>query len=85
MYELDRLLVFAGDVEPGGTRVLIGSENEDAWMQDWSVVVSSYGDLDGPGGTVAVLGPMRMHYARTIPRVRYVAGLMGNLIREAAG
>ena len=84
-YELDRLLVFAGDVEPGGTRVLIGGENEDAWMQDWSVVVSSYGDLDGPGGTVAVLGPMRMHYARTIPRVRYVAELMGNLIREAAG
>ena len=84
-YELDRLLVFAGDVEPGGTRVLIGSENKDAWMQDWSVVVSNYGDLDGPGGTVAVLGPMRMHYARTIPRVRYVAKLMGNLIREAAG
>ena len=71
-YELARPLALVANIEPGSTHVVIGSENEDAWMQEWSVVASGYGDRDGPAGTVAVLGPMRMHYARTIPRVRYV-------------
>ena len=83
-YELERLLASAIDIEPGGTRVIIGRENADPWMQDWSVVVSSYGGRRGPAGTMAVLGPTRMHYARTIPRVRFVATLMSNLIGEVA-
>jgi heat-inducible transcriptional repressor len=81
-YELARVLAAAGRVEPGGTRVMIGRENPDDWMEEWSVVVSAYGDDTGPAGTVAVLGPTRMHYARTIPRVRYVARLMSNLMHE---
>ena len=83
-YELERLLASAADMEPGGTRVIIGRENADPWMQDWSVVVSSYGGRRGPAGTMAVLGPTRMHYARTIPRVRFVATLMSNLMGEVA-
>ena len=80
-YELYRVLL-ATEIEPGGTRVMIGSENADAWMREWSVVVSAYGDREGPSGTLAVLGPTRMHYARTIPRVRYLATLMSDLINE---
>ncbi|HJM89526.1 MAG TPA: heat-inducible transcriptional repressor HrcA [Dehalococcoidia bacterium] len=72
----------AGIATPGSLRVIIGSENEDGWMHEWSVVASMYGDVNGPSGTVAVVGPMRMHYARTIPRVRYVASLMSDLIHE---
>jgi heat-inducible transcriptional repressor len=63
-------------------RVVIGSENPDAEMQDWSVVVSRYGDADAIG-TLAVVGPTRMHYERTIPRVRFVAALMGSLLHES--
>lgn len=64
----------------GITRVLIGREHGVEGMQEWSVVVSSYGDAAGSIGAVAVLGPTRMHYERTIPRVRYVAALMSHLI-----
>ncbi|MDP6606498.1 MAG: heat-inducible transcriptional repressor HrcA [Dehalococcoidia bacterium] len=81
-YELYRVVVSAGAREPGGTSVVIGSENEDRWMREWSVVTSPYGDMRGPSGTVAVVGPMRMSYARTIPRVRYVASLMSDLMNE---
>ena len=81
-YELYRVLGPAADIEPGSTRVSIGSENEDPSMRDWSVVISTYGNLAGPAGTVAVLGPTRMHYARTIPRVRYVATLISDLLPE---
>jgi transcriptional regulator of heat shock response len=50
-------------------------------MQDWSVVTSAFGDYGGPVGTIAVLGPTRMRYGYTIPRVRYVASLMSALLQ----
>ena len=83
-YELQGLVATVSDVEPGGTRVVIGGENEDPRLHDWSVILSAYGQRSGPVGTVAVLGPTRMDYARTIPRVRYLASLMGSLVHEVA-
>ena len=80
-YEVGRLLEAAEPDAPGDTRVVIGSENPDHEMRDWSMVVARYGDGDA-AGTVAVVGPTRMHYERTIPRVRFVAALMGNLVHE---
>jgi heat-inducible transcriptional repressor len=81
-YEVGRLLEVAEPAAAGDTRVVIGSENPDSEMQDWSVVVSRYGDDDAIG-TLAVVGPTRMHYERTIPRVRFVAALMGSLLHES--
>ena len=71
----------AGSADVGETRVLIGEEHGDESMRDWSVVVATYGD-DETSGTVAVLGPTRMHYQRSIPRVRYVASLMSSLLHD---
>ncbi len=81
-YELHQALPSPVELEDGTMRVLIGNENADDWLHEWSVVVAIYGDRQGPTGTVAVLGPTRMDYARTIPRVRYVATLMDSLMRE---
>jgi heat-inducible transcriptional repressor len=50
-------------------------------MQDWSMVIARYGEADAIGA-VAVIGPTRMAYQRTVPRVRYVASLMGQLLHE---
>jgi transcriptional regulator of heat shock response len=50
-------------------------------MHDWSIVVSAYGAHDNVG-TVAVLGPTRMRYDRTIPRVRYFAALMSDIVAD---
>jgi heat-inducible transcriptional repressor len=80
-YELLRSLPRPNDTDVGSTRVMIGSENSDDWMQDWSVVTSTFGDYTGPVGTIAVLGPTRMRYGYTIPRVRYVASLMTTLLQ----
>ena len=81
-YEVGRLLEATEPEAPGDTRVVIGSENPQREMHDWSMVVARYGDDDAVG-TVAVVGPTRMHYERTIPRVRFVAALMGNLLHDA--
>lgn len=79
-YELLRSLPAPDEIEQGDTRVMIGSENSDNWMQDWSVVTSAFGGSGGPVGTIAVLGPTRMRYGYTIPRVRYVASLISALL-----
>ena len=66
-------------------RVLIGDENEHPWLSDWTLVISTFGEPGGAVGSVAVLGPTRMRYGRTIPRVRYVADLMTELLQELEG
>ncbi len=81
-YRLRGLLEAAvDDGHPSATRVIIGQENPDTGLQDWSVVVSRYGDTEA-AGVVAVIGPTRMAYQRTIPRVRYIASLMSQLLQD---
>ncbi|HLF79317.1 MAG TPA: heat-inducible transcriptional repressor HrcA [Dehalococcoidia bacterium] len=65
-----------------GISVVIGAENSHEAMRECSVVVARYGIEGGPSGVVAVLGPTRMRYARTIPTVRYLASLLGDLIAQ---
>ena len=52
-------------------------------MRECSIVVARYGTEGGPSGVVAVLGPTRMRYARTIPTVRYPGAVLGDLISAA--
>jgi heat-inducible transcriptional repressor len=65
-----------------GISVVIGSENNNESLRDCSVVLARYGSQDGPTGVVAVLGPTRMRYSRTIPTVRYLAALLGDLMSQ---
>jgi heat-inducible transcriptional repressor len=80
-YHLRTLLEQAPAAEPGTAQVLIGQEHGDDLMREWSIVIASYGDGE-TSGLVAVLGPTRMPYQRSIPRVRYVATLMSSLLHE---
>lgn len=67
----------------GGLQVLIGGEGEWDELRQCSMVISRYGVPGMATGMLGVLGPMRMSYARTIPTVRYVAGLLGNLVNDS--
>jgi heat-inducible transcriptional repressor len=62
--------------------VLIGQENSLESMRDCSMVFARYGYDNGPSGVVAVLGPTRMRYSRTIPTVRYLAAVLGELVTQ---
>jgi heat-inducible transcriptional repressor len=57
---------------PPGVRVAVGEENQDRKLAPYSVITASYaaGDVTG---TVGLIGPRRMNYARVIPLVDYVA------------
>jgi heat-inducible transcriptional repressor len=60
------------EAKPNETNVTIGEEHGDDKLRNYSVVASSYsiGDITGSMG---LIGPTRMAYARLIPLVDYVA------------
>jgi len=81
--KLDDLLsrTYLGD-EVGGVQVLIGGEGTWEELRQCSVILTHYGIQDQLTGTVGVLGPMRMPYAHTISTVRFVAGLLSELVAD---
>lgn len=66
----------------GGLQVLIGGEGGWEELRQCSMVIARYGVPGLATGTLGVFGPMRMSYARTIPTVRYVAGLLSDLVND---
>ena len=76
---LTRLIPFR-EVARDGITVMIGAENEEDAMHDYSVVISPYGMPGGITGAMAVVGPTRMHYPETISTVRFIADLMSEML-----
>lgn len=76
------LPALAAQVPAGGVQVIIGGENEFEDMKDVSLVVSRYGVEGQAGGLLGVVGPTRMQYSRAIAVVRYMTGLMNELMSE---
>jgi heat-inducible transcriptional repressor len=66
----------------GGLQVLIGGEGGWEELRQCSMVLARYGVPGFATGTLGVLGPMRMSYARTIPTVRFVAGVLSSLVND---
>ena len=68
-----------------GVQVVIGGESQYDAMSDYSMVLSRYGLPGEASGIVGVLGPLRMHYPRTIGVVRYVSSLLDDLMARMYG
>ncbi len=64
----------------GAVHILIGAENPRAEMHDVSLVLAPYGRPGQAIGVVGVLGPTRMSYSQAIGTVRFVSGLMNELV-----
>lgn len=65
-----------------GVQVVIGGEGRWEELKDCTIIVSRYGTVDQFSGTIAVIGPMRMPYARNVAAVRYVADLMSGFLGD---
>lgn len=68
-----------------GVRVIIGKENREETIQNYSVVLCRYGRPDEAVGTIGVVGPTRMPYARTISTVDYLSNVLSELIGSLYG
>jgi heat-inducible transcriptional repressor len=66
----------------GGVHVLIGGEGVWDSLRQCSIVLARYGTPGLATGTLGVLGPMRMSYGHTISIVRFLSGLLSDLVDD---
>jgi heat-inducible transcriptional repressor len=66
-----------------GVNVIVGRENPHQELTKASVVVARY-DIgrDTGSGIIALVGPVRLDYAKLIPHLEYFAQTMGKLLTE---
>ena len=72
--------LFEAVTSEGGLRVYIGRENRPDEMADVSLVLAPYGRPGAAVGFVGVLGPTRLRYPEAIGTVRFVSGIMNDLV-----
>jgi heat-inducible transcriptional repressor len=65
--------------------VRIGRENPFPAMREVSLVVAAYRVAGRPAGTIAVIGPTRMHYSNAISAVDAVSRKLSRLVESLAG
>jgi len=82
---LEEVLNEALSPDVQGVRVVIGGEGRWEELRHISMILSRYGVKGQATGAVGVLGPIRLHYGRAISAVRYVAGLMSDLLIDLYG
>jgi heat-inducible transcriptional repressor len=63
-------------------QVLIGGEGTWEDLRDCSMVLGRYGAPGLVTGALGVLGPTRMAYGHTVSTVRFVSGLLSDLVIE---
>jgi len=72
--------LFEDVTRSGDLRVFIGRENHPEEMADVALVLAPYGRPGAAVGVVGILGPTRLRYPQAIGTVRFVAGLMNDLV-----
>jgi len=69
--------------DEGAVQVLIGGENTWEDLSQCSIVLSKYGAPGVAYGTIGVLGPIRMAYGQTVSAVRFMSGLLSDLVSQS--
>jgi heat-inducible transcriptional repressor len=64
-----------------GVQIIISPDEHFPEMQ-LSLVASAYSSDQAPVGSLGVIGPMRMDYARVVPVVRYTASVVSNWLKK---
>jgi heat-inducible transcriptional repressor len=81
--EKEHLLSLLGAAaKSSGVQVAIGTENVSAAMQACSLVTCTYYVGDDVVGTIGVIGPTRMDYARVMAAVDMVSHALSSLLTE---
>lgn len=62
--------------------VLIGKENQFRELQDSSVIFANYAVSGKESGTLGLIGPTRIDYARLIPSLKYLTEIVGSIMSD---
>lgn len=63
--------------------ILIGKENKYRQLENSSVIMARYSINNQDGGTLGLIGPTRLDYAKLIPSVKYLTDLVGHILTRA--
>ena len=80
--QLSRLVSFTQTKDNSRMSILIGSENVFDELGDSSMILSRYAFGSNAMGTIGIIGPTRIDYARLIPDVQYLTDMVGRLLSE---
>ena len=64
----------------GGVQVLVGSETQLALVPDVGVISAQYRSGGVQAGSVGIIGPTRMDYAKLMPLVAFTAQVVGDVL-----
>lgn len=78
----EAVLALLGGGGSGTLRVAIGHENEVSEIQSCSVVTATYSIGQETVGSLGVIGPTRMQYARVMSVISYVADRLSEVLSE---
>jgi heat-inducible transcriptional repressor len=79
---LNRTVLNTDSSTTNGVQILIGGEGTWEELRDCSMVLARYGAPGVVTGAVGVIGPMRMSYVKSVSAVRFVSGLLSDLVLE---
>lgn len=65
-----------------GIKVMFGQENDGFVIGNSSMIVSKYQKGNRTGGSLGVIGPVRLDYARIIPYIEYFTDRLSRLISD---
>ncbi|HNW59240.1 MAG TPA: heat-inducible transcriptional repressor HrcA [bacterium] len=77
----DLLLRVLEGSESSGVSIVIGDENKEEVLKHCSVITTTY-SIDGATGTIGVIGPTRMQYAKIIGLVQFMAETLGYVLTK---
>jgi heat-inducible transcriptional repressor len=75
---LQRLFGF----ETGDFKILVGKENTSMELAGSALVATHYEIAGEKAGTVGLIGPVRLDYAKVIPHLEYFASTLGKLLTD---
>lgn len=79
---LDRVFSETPHAPNGEPSVVIGRENPYRELQNSSMIFGKYAIAGHESGTLGLIGPTRMDYARLIPSLQYLTEIVGKVLSD---
>ena len=67
---------------PEGINVKIGTENNNLALENCSIISATYSVGDENLGTIAILGPTRMNYARVMSLLKFFSNDLSDVLTK---
>jgi heat-inducible transcriptional repressor len=77
--------ILPSNISDHEVHVIIGTENKDEAMKNYSVVIKQYGLPNKATGAIGIVGPTRMPYGRTISTINYLSSVLIKLVNNLYG